>query len=302
MINTSEGENSGKLGGLIMVKILAVGGTGMVGSAVVSQFLKDGHQVRILTRNTDKAIAKFGDTVEVFKGDVTRPRDVENALFDMEVVFCSLSSLPGKKNINEIEYSGNLTLIEGCKHQRIKRFLYVSVLNAEYFAGYPRFFVKYRVEEELKISGLAYTFFRPTIFMETLPGFVKKGKAVLYGKQPHPIHFLAASDFAKVVSNSLAKKESVNATFDIFGPEALTFDDVLGMYKRYRRPNLKIEHASLLLGKALGYVYMSSQPDVAEYVALMKEFEVAPEKGDPTLTQTLFGPPTTRFHDWLLNL
>ena len=285
-----------------MARILVVGGTGMVGSAVVRQLVEDKHQLRILTRNKDSAIAKFGDKVEVFEGDVTKPRNVEDALFDMEVAFSSLSSPPGKKNINEIEYGGNLTLMEGCKHQRIKRFLYVSVLNAEYFAGYPRFFIKYRVEEELKISGLPYTIFRPTIFMETLPHLIKKGKAVLYGKQPHPIHFVAAADFAKMVSMSLTIKESIGVAFDIFGPEPLTFDEALGVYKRYRRPNLEIQHSSLLVAKALTYFYSTSKPEEAELIALMKEFEVAPEKGDPSLAQTLLGEPTTKLHDWMLTL
>jgi uncharacterized protein YbjT (DUF2867 family) len=285
-----------------MARILAIGGTGMVGSAVVRQLVQDNHQVRVMSRNKDNAIAKFGDKVEVFQGDVTKPRNVEDALFDMEVAFSSLSSPSGKKNINEIEYGGNLTLMEGCKHQRIKRFLYVSVLNAEYFAGYPRFFVKYRVEEELKISGLPYTIFRPTIFMETLSSLIKKGKAVLYGNQPNPIHFLAVADFAKMVSESLTKKESVNATFDIFGPEALTLDDALGMYKRYRRPNLEIHHSSMLMGKALAFYYSTSKPEEAEIIVLMREFEATPEKGDPSLAQTLLGDPTTNLNNWLLSL
>jgi len=285
-----------------MARILAVGGTGTVGSAVVRQLVADGHQVRVLTRNPDNASAKLGDKVEVFKGDITSPRNVEDALFDMEVAFSALSASPGKKNINEIEYSGNLTLIEGCKHQRIKRFLYVSFLNAEYFAGYPKFFVKYRVEEELKMSGLPYTIFRPTIFMDTLPRLIRKGKVTLYGKQSHPIHFLSTSDFATVVSGSLNNKDSVNATFDVMGPEALTLDDALGMLKRYRRPNLKIEHSYPLLGKAFQYMYSSSQPETAEAISLLLEFEVTPEKGDPSLTQTLFGEPTVRLNNWLLEL
>jgi len=285
-----------------MARILAVGGTGTVGSAVVRQLITDGHQLRLFTRNPDNAVAKFGDKIEVFRGDVMNPRNVEDALFDMEVAFSSLSSPPGKKSINEIEYGGNLTLLESCKHQRIKRFLYVSVLNSEYFAGYPRFFVKYRVEEELKMSGLPYTIFRPTIFMDSLPKLIRKGKVTLYGKQSNPIHFLSTSDFAKVVSASLNHKDSVNATFDVLGPEAITLDDALGVLKRCRRPNLKIEHSSPLLGKALRYVYSSSKSEVAETIALLLEFDVTLEKGDPSLTQALFGEPTVRLNNWLLEL
>ena len=222
-------------------------------------------------------------------------------MFNMEVIFSAISSPPGNKNIVEIEYGGNLTLIEASKHQRIKRFLYVSVLNAEYFAGYKRFFVKYKVEEELKISGLHYTVFRPTIFMDTISRLINKGKAIVYGNQPHPIHFLAVQDFAKIVSASLGVKKSMDARFDVLGPEALTFDDALGMYRRYRHPKLKIDHTALLMGRAMGYIYMKKNPELNELVALMNELDTTPEKADPSMTHVLFGETSTRLHNWLLS-
>jgi uncharacterized protein YbjT (DUF2867 family) len=285
-----------------MAEIVAIGGTGMVGSAVVLQLAKDGHKMRVMTRTPDKAISKFGDSVEVVKGDVTSPRDVEAAMRGMDAVFCALSSPPGKKNVNLVEYSGNLSVIEACKLERVKRFIYVSVLNAEYFAGYPRFFVKYRVEEELKISGLNYTAFRPTLFMETIPRMVDKGKAIIYGTQPNPVSFVAVADFANMVSNSVTKMECYGQTYDVLGLEQLTFDDALGMYKRIRRPNLRVTHSSLLWGKLLGYLMRNSRPELAELVSMMNEFERTPEKGDAERTNALLGAPTVRYHDWLLTL
>jgi len=285
-----------------MANIVVVGGTGTVGTAVVYQLLKDGHQVRLLTRNLGKAVAKFGEKVEIVQGDVMNSQNVEDALEGMDAVFSSLSSPPGKKNINLTEYSGNLTVIESCKLRNVKRIIYVSALNAEYFAGYYRFFIKYRVEEELKISGLSYTIFRPTLFMETIPKFVDKGRAVIYGEQPHPINFLAVSDFAVMVSNSIGKIDCVGKTFDVLGPEALTLDTVLGMYKRYRRPNLKVTHSSPRWGQILRLVQLSSRPEFSELVTLMTELRQTPQKADPSLTNSLLGAPTTRFHDWLLSL
>jgi uncharacterized protein YbjT (DUF2867 family) len=285
-----------------MANILVVGGTGTVGTAVVYQLLKDGHQVRLITRNLGKAVAKFGEKVDIIEGDVMVSQQVENALQGMDVVLSSLSSPPGKKNITLTEYSGNLTVIESCKLKNVKRFLYVSALNAEYFAGYYRFFVKYRVEEELKISGLSYTIFRPTIFMETIPKFVDKGKIVVYGEQPNPINFLAVSDFAMIVSNSIGKLDCIGKIFDVLGPEALTLDTVFGMYQRYRRPNLKITHSSPRWGQILGLIQSSSHSEYSELIALMIELNQNAQKGDPTITNSLLGAPTTRFHDWLLNL
>ena len=285
-----------------MAKILAAGGTGMIGSAVVAQLLKDGHEIRVLTRRAGKVYAKFGESVETMEGDVANLQNAEAAVEGMDVVFSALSAPPGKRNINSVEYGGNITLIEACKLKRVKRFVYISILNAEYLAGVPRFFVKYRVEEELKISGLTYTIFRPTLFMESLPSMIDKGKAVIYGDQPNPISFIAVADFAKMVSVSLGKLECHDKIFDVLGPEKLTFDDVLGSYKRVRRPNLKIEHISLMWGKVLGYLMLTTKPELREHVAMMNEFEQTPESGDTSVTFTLLPQPTTPFQEWLLKI
>lgn len=285
-----------------MAKILAVGGTGLVGSAVVTQLLKDGHEIRVLTRQPSKALAKFGERVETMEGDATNAQNAEAAVAGMDVVFSALSAPPGKKNINTVEYVGNITLMEACKLKRVKRFVYVSILNAEYLAGVPRFFVKYRVEEELKISGLTYTIFRPTLFMESLPLMIDQGKVIIYGNQPNPVSFTAVADFANIVAASLSKLECFDKVFDVLGPEKLTFDDVLGSYKRVRRPNLKVKHMSLLWGKVLGYLMLLSKPELSEHVAMMNEFEQTPESGDPSVTYTLLPQPTIRFQEWLLSL
>ena len=50
--------------------ILVVGGTGMLGEPVARRMRADGYQVRIFTRNVEKARAKFGAEYEVAAGAV----------------------------------------------------------------------------------------------------------------------------------------------------------------------------------------------------------------------------------------
>ena len=51
-------------------KVLVIGGTGMLGAPVARRLRTDGYQVRIFTRNPDKAQAKFGAEYEAVAGDV----------------------------------------------------------------------------------------------------------------------------------------------------------------------------------------------------------------------------------------
>ena len=53
-----------------MNKILILGGTGMLGAPVTRRLQVDGFEVRLLTRDPEKARAMFDDSYEIVAGDV----------------------------------------------------------------------------------------------------------------------------------------------------------------------------------------------------------------------------------------
>ena len=52
------------------MKILVVGGTGMLGKPVADRLAKDGYEVRVLTHSPEKAKIMFGSEIELAAGDV----------------------------------------------------------------------------------------------------------------------------------------------------------------------------------------------------------------------------------------
>ena len=83
--------NIGILRGDIMAKtILVVGGTGMLGEPVARRLRADGYQVRIFTRNVEKARAKFGAEYEVAAGDVEDQPSLLAALQGCQAVHINL--------------------------------------------------------------------------------------------------------------------------------------------------------------------------------------------------------------------
>ncbi len=70
-----------------MSKVLVTGANGFLGSAVVRQLVKDGHEVRALVRPTSDLSELSGLPFEKSFGDVTDIKSIENALPSIEAVF-----------------------------------------------------------------------------------------------------------------------------------------------------------------------------------------------------------------------
>jgi hypothetical protein len=76
--------------------------------------------------------------------------------------------------------------------------------------------------ERRALHGVPYTIFKPTYFMETLPRRIQENLAGVMGRQPHPLHMVAAGDPAWMVSRSFRMSEATNRIFFVHGPQAIT--------------------------------------------------------------------------------
>jgi uncharacterized protein YbjT (DUF2867 family) len=68
------------------MSILVIGGTGMVGGHVVRGLLRNGEQVRVLTRSSDKADA-FSLGAQGIIGDLQKPETLRWAIKGIDRVF-----------------------------------------------------------------------------------------------------------------------------------------------------------------------------------------------------------------------
>ncbi len=271
--------------------ILVIGATGMLGEPVARKLKEDGFKVRVLARDVSKAEKMFDEAFEIVRGDVLDTESLEKAIDGCFGVHINLSG--------EIEQQGVERVVSVASHKSVKRITYISGTSVfEENTWFPQTRQKYFAEKAIRESGIPYNIFCPTWFMESLPRYVKGNKAFAFGKNASPFHFVAARDYARMVSRSYKHEKAFNRRFFIHGPEGIPFRDALKRYCSVFHPEIKkISTYPYWFARIIAAIKRSKKMRFA--VEFMKFFEKAGEGGDPTEANRLLGAPQTTLDQWL---
>jgi nucleoside-diphosphate-sugar epimerase len=115
------------------MKVLVTGATGFIGSYLVPALVEKGYTVSIIVRDRAKAVDMFGDTVEIFEGDVTKPETLEDACSNQNAVIHlaalashELPSATAFQRFRNVNVEGTYNLMKNCEKHGISRFLFIS--------------------------------------------------------------------------------------------------------------------------------------------------------------------------------
>ncbi|MEJ2679259.1 MAG: NAD(P)H-binding protein [Gemmatimonadota bacterium] len=272
-------------------RILVLGGTGLLGEPVARRLRSDGFQVRILSRDPDKARRMFDASFQIVAGDVEDGESLLPAFRDCWGVHVSVA---GPSEARSARVAASLARELG-----LSWIGYVSGSTVDERNGwFPMVEQKLRAEEAVADSGVPWTIFRPTWPFETLARFVRQGRATVIGKHRTPYHWFSAEDFARMVSTACGTEEAAAQTFYIHGPEAIPMREALDRYRKALHP--EIDSVSTLptwLGRVLAAVTRNKALGFAS--ELMAYFDRVGEPGDPTEANRVLGAPTTTLDEWI---
>ncbi len=275
--------------------ILVIGGTGMLGKPVAQQLKADGFTVRLLARNPDKARKLLSDGYEIVKGDVDNAAALRSALAGVDGVHISLKGGPTEADYDRMDHLATRDIAHAAKGLGVGR---VTILSAyavsEEKADTPESRSKVKGEAALKSSGVPYTIFRATWFMETLPLFIQGKSISLIGNQIHPLHWIAAEDYARMVSKSYQTDETLNKELYIFGPEAYTMGEAMKIYAGHA--GVKVSAMSTRMLAVLGALTFNTE--WKGMAVLMKHYENWGEDGSPDEANRLLGAPRITLNEW----
>ena len=273
--------------------ILVVGGTGMLGEPVARRLCAEGHHVRIFTRSLEKAQARFGAEYEVVAGDVEDLPSLQAALQGCHGVHINLEGGLDP----DLERRGTENVVRAAAKAGIQRITYLSGTSVKqencWYAGTK---AKFEAEAAIRASGVPYTIFQATFFLESLPRFVRGTRASILGSQPNPWHWVAADDYARMVAKAYGTPGAANKTLHIFGPQPWTTRQALQTYCSIARPDAKVGTipfwmASLIAG-------LSRDKTLQAVLPFFRYSEKVAEEGDPAEANALLGAPTTTLEEW----
>jgi nucleoside-diphosphate-sugar epimerase len=111
--------------------ILVTGATGFLGSALVTELVRQQQAVRILARDEQKARAQFGEAVTIIRGEITDNEQVECAVDGTTVIYHLVGRLYHPSVSAELYYhthiEGTRILLNACKAQKqLRRIVHCS--------------------------------------------------------------------------------------------------------------------------------------------------------------------------------
>ena len=281
-------------------KIAFIGATGMLGQPVAKELAYSGFDVTALIRNESKA-KELPAAVHTFKGNIKNASDLDKLFTGQDAVYLSLNlNLNDRKGAYHAEREGLESILAAAKKHNLKRIGFVSSLVMKYQGmdgfNWWVFDLKQQAIDRIKASGIPYTIFYPSTFMENFDSTYRQGnKIILAGTSRHKMYFVSGEDFGKQVSRSFHILENENREYVIQGLEGFTAEEAAEEYiHHYKRETLTISKAPLKLLKFIGkfspkinygYHIVTALNNYPEKFESEKSWE---ELGKPTVTLRLF--------------
>jgi len=202
--------------------ILFTGLTGKVGGAIVELLPEFGVQARGLVRDRGKAAALEAAGVEVALGDLGDAAAVGAALEGCEKAFLLMANGPRQLELE-------LGFIEAAQGVGLGRLVKMSANGADSAsaAALKRFHGD--AEERLRASGLPYTVIRPNFFMQNLlwmAAEIAERDSFSMPMGQGRVGIIDVRDVARFVLSVLTQPGHENKTYEITGPELVSFHDI----------------------------------------------------------------------------
>lgn len=209
------------------MKIVVIGGSGLIGTKVVNQLRQAGHQVIAASPATGINTITGEGLAEALTGT------------DVVIDLANSPSFEDKAVLEFFQTSGN-NLLAAEINAGVKHHIALSIVGVDIMQniGYMR--AKKVQEDLIQQSGVPYTIVRSTQFLEFLAGIVNQATD---GNEVHlsDVKFqpIAADDVANFVTK-YALGTPINGKVEIAGPERFDMYNIAEQYLQYTNDPRKV--------------------------------------------------------------
>jgi uncharacterized protein YbjT (DUF2867 family) len=224
------------------VKVLVTGGTGFVGPKIVNAVVDAGHWVRVLERKPGAWKRAGLRCQEAVEGDVTDADSLQRAAAGCDAVVQLVAIISGgARDFERVMEQGTRNLIAAAQSAGVQRFVLMSALGTteETKDLVPYYRAKWTMEQDLKASGLEHVIFRPSFVFGKDGGALQQFRRIarlapvtpIPGPGTQRIQPIWVEDVGAYFAASLEKPEAANRTFEIGGPDIVTWNELWSRLK-----------------------------------------------------------------------
>ncbi|MBF2025219.1 MAG: SDR family oxidoreductase [Oscillatoriales cyanobacterium C42_A2020_001] len=230
------------------MKILVVGATGTLGRQIARRALDEGYEVRCLVRSQKKAAFLKEWGAELVSGDLCRPETLPSALEGVSAVIdAATARVTDSLSIKQVDWQGNVNLIQAAKAAGVERFIFFSLMDAEKYSHVPLMEIKRCVELYLAESGLNYTILRPCGFLQGLIGQyaipILENQAIWVMGNTSAIAYMDTQDIAKFAVQALKAPATEGKIFPVAGSRAWDADEIIQLCEKLSGREARITRA-----------------------------------------------------------
>ncbi|HEV3182715.1 MAG TPA: complex I NDUFA9 subunit family protein [Steroidobacteraceae bacterium] len=231
------------------MNVCVLGGSGFVGTELVTRLVHAGHWVRVPTRNLAHAERlRVLDTAELRQANVHDPRVLSQLFADCEAVINLIGILNqrGRDTFETVHAALAGKVMAAARAAGVRRVLHMSSLGAAEHA--PSRYLRSKAAAEAAVRALphpeqahpAVTIFRPSVIFgagdsltNRFAGLLRMSAGILplarAGARFAPISVL---DVAEAFMRALNRAASAGATYELCGPEVLTLEEIVRLTAR----------------------------------------------------------------------
>jgi NADH dehydrogenase len=315
-------------------RILVVGGSGFIGTHVVSRLSAQGRRVVVPTRRRERARHLILlPTVDVVEADSADPKAMGDLAAGCDAVINLVGVLHGRPGAGEDRWGPEFgrahvdvpaALVEACRARQVKRLVHVSALGVTDGGKntLPSRYLRSKAAGEEKVRqarDLDWTILRPSVvfgaedsFLNLFAKIQRVLPLLLLAKPETRFQPVWVDDVAQAIVNVLDTPATAGKTYALAGPEVLTLRQLVqlaGVWSGHPRPIVALP-AGLARVVAFLMEHAPGEPLMTrDNLDSMTLDNVSARPVDPDLRVApaslralgpgLYGPPAERrYDDW----
>jgi len=272
--------------------VTVVGGSGFLGRYIVQRLAEAGYRVRVAVRHPERALylKPLGDLgrIQLVRGDIGSDAQMAAAFLGATAGVNLVGILDEKagQKFAAVQAEGAGRAARAAAATGISHYVQMSAIGADSASRVPYARTKAEGEAAVLAAIPTATILRPSLVVGPEDQFLNRFAAmarsspflpVIAGNSKfQPVYVL---DVAAAVVAALAKPDAMGKTYELGGPDAMRFRDILEMINRETRHNRKLVEIPASAAQFLGRLgdYLPFMPMTSDQFAMLQNDNVVGE-------------------------